>query len=88
GRVIEGESMVGGGSLPGAVVPTRLVALGHGKGPDLAPALAERLRHHDPPVVGRIKGNLLLLDPRSVLPEEEEVLLEALRKAIADISHS
>ena len=88
GRVLEGESTIGGGSLPGAVVPTRLVALGHGKGPGLAPALAERLRHCDPPVIGRIKGNLLLLDPRSVLPEEEEVLLQALRKAITDISHS
>jgi len=87
GRVIEGESTVGGGSLPGAVLPTRLVALGHSREKNLAPALAQRLRHYDPPVIGRINENLLLLDPRSVLPEEEQVVLEALRRAIADISH-
>lgn len=85
-KVIDGESMIGGGSLPGGTLPTRLVAFGtqpKKKEKSPAQALAEQLRRQQPPVVGRISGNLLLLDPRSVLPEEDKALLEALRKAIA-----
>ena len=87
-RVVEGESMIGGGSLPGGTLPTRLIALGRqGKRKDkgVAQALAQRLRRQNPPVVGRISGNLLLLDPRSVLPEEDKVMLQALRSAIAEL---
>ena len=90
-QVIEGESMIGGGSLPGGTLPTRLVAIGGGskrKDKDLAQALAQRLRHQEPPVVGRISGNLLLLDPRSVLPEEDQTMLQALRSATAELKHA
>jgi L-seryl-tRNA(Ser) seleniumtransferase len=86
GRVIEGESMIGGGSLPGGTLPTRLVSLGgKSKRRNLAQALAQRLRHYEPPVVGRISGNLLILDPRSVLPEEDQTVLQAIRSAIAEL---
>jgi len=85
-QVIEGESMVGGGSLPGSTLPTRLVAIGgQRKGKNMAQALAQRLRCQEPPVVGRISENLLLLDPRSVLPEEDEAVLQSLRSAIAEL---
>ena len=85
-RVIEGESMVGGGSLPGSTLPTRLVAIGgQVKGKNMAQMLAQRLRHQEPPVVGRISENLLLLDPRSVLPEEDEIVLHSLRSAIGEL---
>jgi L-seryl-tRNA(Ser) seleniumtransferase len=88
-QVVDGESMIGGGSLPGGALPTRLVALGGGDRKDkyLAQVLAERLRRHDPPVVGRISENLLLLDPRSVLPDEDETVLQTLRSAIAELRH-
>ena len=82
--------MIGGGSLPGGTLPTRLLALGEqtkGKNKDLAQVLAKKLRRQDPPVVGRISGNLLLLDPRSVLPEEDQAVLQALRSVIADLRH-
>jgi L-seryl-tRNA(Ser) seleniumtransferase len=72
--VVPGETMVGGGSLPGGSLPTRLVSLG---GRDIL-AIAEKLRSRPVPVVGRIEKNRLLLDPRSVLPEEDKVVLEAL----------
>ena len=89
-QVIEGESMIGGGSLPGGTLPTRLLALG-GQGKkrskDLAQEIAQRLRRQTPPIVGRINGNLLLLDPRSVLPEEDDTVLQALRN-IAELRHS
>jgi L-seryl-tRNA(Ser) seleniumtransferase len=87
-RVIEGESMIGGGSLPGGTLPTRLVAIGkQGKTKEqsIAQILAQSLRNQEPPVVGRISENVLLLDPRSVLPEEDQTVLQALRSAVADL---
>lgn len=73
--VIEGDSTVGGGSLPGTTLPTRLLAIAH---PDL-PALASALRlNQDPPVVARVAGDRLLCDPRTVLEDQEEALLSAL----------
>lgn len=74
--VVEGESMVGGGSLPGSTLPTRLVAI---RRRGQVKELAEKLRRASPPVIGRIESDLLLLDPRTVLPEEEEALLSSLR---------
>ncbi|MFC1991735.1 L-seryl-tRNA(Sec) selenium transferase [Chloroflexota bacterium] len=81
-QVIDGESMIGGGSLPGSVLPTRLVAIGKGKqkGKNIAQTLARRLRRNEKfPIIGRISDDVLLLDPRSVLPEEDEIVLQALR---------
>jgi len=46
-------------------------------------ALARRLRTGDPPVVGRIEAEALLLDPRTVLPHQDRELVEAVRKALA-----
>jgi len=81
-RVVEGESMVGGGSLPGSTLPTKLVAIGGKTGrSNIALSLARKLRHHNPPVIGRISDDVLLFDPRTVLPEEDEILLRALRDA-------
>jgi L-seryl-tRNA(Ser) seleniumtransferase len=81
-QVVEGESMVGGGCLPGGTLPTKLVAIsgkGRRKNQSIAQTLAERLRNGEPPVIGRISDNVLLLDPRTVLPEEDEAMLVALR---------
>jgi L-seryl-tRNA(Ser) seleniumtransferase len=78
-KVVPGETMVGGGSLPGRSLPTRLVALG-GTGKKNTPQIiAERLRLRDVPVIGRVSEGSLLLDPRSVLPEEDELVIKALR---------
>ncbi len=78
-RVVEGESLIGGGSLPGATLPTRLLAIGDAKNPALAQKIARHLRHHPYPIIGRINGNLLLLDPRTVSPQDDEIVIEALR---------
>ncbi len=77
-EVIPGRSTVGGGSLPGETLPTHLLAL---RGPS-AEALARRLRLGEPAVVARIEGDRLLLDLRTVLPEQERELLQALRQAL------
>ena len=69
--VLPGRSTVGGGSLPGETLPTRLVALAV----ESPAVVAARLRAGDPPVISRIEDDRLLLDPRTVLPEQEEILL-------------
>ncbi len=71
--VIAGESTVGGGSLPGATLATWLLAIQDPK-PD---RLAARLRADETPVIGRIEDHRLLLDPRTVYPEQEKQLLQS-----------
>jgi L-seryl-tRNA(Ser) seleniumtransferase len=77
-EVVDGESTVGGGSLPDETLPSRLVAVGV----ESEAALAARLRAGDPPVVARLERDRLLLDPRTILPEEDALLLDALRAAL------
>jgi L-seryl-tRNA(Ser) seleniumtransferase len=80
--VVKGETMLGGGSLPGSTLPTRLVSIegkGTKKAANLAQLLSQKLRQYDPPVIGRINGNVLFLDPRSVLPEEDGIVLKTLK---------
>jgi len=78
-EVVAGESLVGGGSLPGETLPTRLVALSPGG----AESLAARLRAAAVPVIGRIQDDRLLLDPRTVLPGQAEQLLATVARAAA-----
>ena len=58
--VIDGQSTVGGGSLPGETLPTKLVAVRHRGGA----AQATRLRTHG--IIARVQEGQLLLDPRTV----------------------
>lgn len=78
GRVVAGESTVGGGSLPGATLPTALLAIDC-ESPD---KLMARLRRAEPPVIARIADERVLLDPRTVLPAQDEALLKALKSTI------
>ncbi len=77
-RIIDGESMVGGGSLPGATLPTRLLSI-HAPGKK-GQHLAQILRQNPVPVITRISEESLLLDPRTVFPEEDNIVIEALKK--------
>jgi L-seryl-tRNA(Ser) seleniumtransferase len=71
-EVVEGSSAVGGGAAPAVEIPTALVAVGHAVlGPE---RLAGALRAGDPPVVARVADGRLLLDLRTVRPEEGEAL--------------
>ena len=81
-RVIDGESLIGGGSLPGTTLPTRLVAIGDVKKPGLAQKIARNLRRQEIPVIGRINDNILLLDPRTVPSQEDETVVTGLMKAV------
>ncbi|MFW6115496.1 MAG: L-seryl-tRNA(Sec) selenium transferase [Chloroflexota bacterium] len=77
-ELVDGHSTVGGGSLPGETLPTRLLALST-EDPD---RLAGALRAVDPPVIGRIRDDQLVLDPRTVLPEEEQAFLRGVAAAV------
>jgi len=80
-KVIDSESMVGGGSLPGGTLPTKVVAIGGGRGgKNLVQRLSRELRQGEVVVVGRISEDSLLLDPRSVLPEEDGLIISRLKK--------
>jgi len=75
GEVVSGESTVGGGSLPGETLPSWLLALS----PSAPDRFLRRLRQANPPVIARLKNDQVVLDPRTVLPEQEQDLLAALR---------
>jgi L-seryl-tRNA(Ser) seleniumtransferase len=74
-------STVGGGSLPGETLPSWGVALRRTNEP--VDDLARRLRTGAPAVFGRIEHDRVLLDLRTVLPEDDDRLLAAARAALA-----
>ena len=75
-------STIGGGSLPGETLPTWTLCI-DGKGIDGGvEGLAKKLRQGNPPVIGRIEGDRILLDPRTVLRSEEEALLKLLQDLV------
>ena len=78
----EGESEVGGGSFPGAKLPTWLVRLTPDTR-DLTPdTLAAGLRGGDPPIIARIADGRVLLDPRTIFPDQIETVARAARAAL------
>jgi L-seryl-tRNA(Ser) seleniumtransferase len=80
-RVVDGRSMVGGGSLPEESLPTKLVSIA-GDGAYVS-ALARRLRAGQPAVVARVERDALLLDPRTVMAGEDRGLVAAVTAALA-----
>jgi L-seryl-tRNA(Ser) seleniumtransferase len=81
-ELMPSRSAVGGGSLPGETLPTWVLALACGGGKGGPEEVMERLRRAHPPVVARIEDDQVMLDPRTVLPEEEEAMLRALQIAL------
>jgi L-seryl-tRNA(Ser) seleniumtransferase len=77
--VVPGQSAVGGGAAPTVELPTALVALTHGT--LSATRLAARLRSGRAPVVARVADDRVLLDLRTVPPESEGRLREAVLAA-------
>ena len=74
--LVAGISAIGGGSAPGINLPTWLVAIA--KDPLSAGALAARLRTRRTPIIARIESDRVLLDLRTVLPEQDAVLITLL----------
>lgn len=76
-EILETQSAVGGGSLPGETLPTVALALRH---PNLD-ALAQTLRVGPTPVVARVADGRIWFDPRTILPDQDSALLDAIQWA-------
>ncbi|SUZ82085.1 uncharacterized protein METZ01_LOCUS34939 [marine metagenome] len=80
--VEKSRSAVGGGSLPGETLPSWVLSIDcQGTTPE---EVMRRLRESNTPVIARIEEDRVLLDPRTVLPEEDAPLLDAIRSAVAN----
>ena len=78
--VIDGRSMIGGGSLPEESLPSRVVALETAQGRSVT-TTAARLREHR--IIARVEDGRVLLDPRTIAPEDDHGVIQACRAAIA-----
>jgi L-seryl-tRNA(Ser) seleniumtransferase len=79
-EVIDGESVIGGGAAPSAVLPTRLLALAvDDRGAD---DFLAQLRGATPPVIARVEDDRVVLDLRTVFPSQQEALVKAIRDAV------
>jgi L-seryl-tRNA(Ser) seleniumtransferase len=79
-RLRDGVSVAGGGSLPGEGLPSVLVEVE--PGPAGEDALLARLREGDPPMVARAEHGRVVLDLRTVPPDQDELVTAALRRAL------
>jgi L-seryl-tRNA(Ser) seleniumtransferase len=75
-EIIEGESVIGGGTAPSATLATALLALTHQT--MNADSFAARLRAVEPPIIARIEDGRVLLDLRTVFPEQDAAIAQAL----------
>jgi len=76
-EMLDGESVIGGGAAPSAVLPTRLLAItSEAKSAD---ELSSILRASDPPIIARVEEGRVLLDLRTVLPEQDAIVTSALQ---------
>jgi L-seryl-tRNA(Ser) seleniumtransferase len=83
-ELVDGESVIGGGAAPSAALPTLLIALTH---IDLsADELCARLRGSTPPVIARVEDGRVLLDLRTVFPEQDANLATALASLPRDLT--
>ncbi|MGO8794999.1 MAG: L-seryl-tRNA(Sec) selenium transferase [Candidatus Sulfotelmatobacter sp.] len=74
--IVDGDSIIGGGAAPSSVLPTRLLALTCGRlSPD---ELASRLRNSAPPIIARVEEGRVVLDLRTVFPEQDAAVAAAL----------
>ena len=79
-EIVNGESILGGGSAPSSVLPTRLLAL---TCENLsADELASYLRGSEPPIIARVEEGRVLLDLRTVFPEQDAAVVAALGRIV------
>ena len=82
-KVIKGYSTIGGGSMPEETLPTWLLAISGKKNSIESQMVFDLLRKSDPPIIGRIENDMLLLDPRTVLPKYDDLIISALSKILS-----
>jgi len=78
GEVVASRSTVGGGSLPEETLPTHVLALDVPQPNNFLAAL----RMLQPPIIARIEAERVMMDPRTVLPEEEGAFLRGIASVL------
>lgn len=78
-EIIDGESVIGGGAAPSSALPTRLLAVTCAN--LSADELCRRLRSADAPVIARVEEGHVLLDLRTVFPDQDKLVVNALLRA-------
>jgi L-seryl-tRNA(Ser) seleniumtransferase len=81
GKIVKGESTVGGGSLPGESIPTQLLSLEV----ESAERFLRLLRRNFPPIIARTENDRVLLDPRTVLQEQDQALIAGVKKVLESL---
>src|SRR5262245_3166309 len=81
-RIVDGQSMIGGGCTPDRVIPTRLLAF---SGSSTPTKLETRLRNGSPPIIARLENDCLLLDLRTVFPEDDKLVTEVLQRHFSSL---
>ncbi len=81
-EITSGESAVGGGALPGETLPTHLLSIPLTEA--RAGEMAQALRDRPIPIIARVEHGALLLDPRTVLPQKHQILVDTLKKILAE----
>ncbi len=80
-EVVATRSVIGGGSAPGATLPSRALAV---TSPEFgADEIARKLRKWETPIIARVEEGRLLLDLRTVEPEQDAVVLRALEGIVS-----
>ncbi len=77
-KLLEGESVIGGGSTPGQSLPTKLIAISHTR--HNAQALEALLRRNVPPLIARVEQDQVVLDLRTVFEDQDEEIAKALER--------
>jgi L-seryl-tRNA(Ser) seleniumtransferase len=75
--IVDGASIPGAGSVPGATIPTRLIKL-----PGSAETAYTELARHDPPIISSRRDGSTVIDLRSVLPTDDALVADAVRKLL------
>lgn len=78
GEVLACRSTVGGGSLPEETLPTFVLAVAAGK----PQGFLAQLRRLTPAIIARVEDDRVVLDPRTVTPDQEDVLLKGLEEVL------
>jgi len=79
-EIIQGESMVGGGSLPEQSLPTYLLTI-QVSNPTLFTA---KLRNENPPVISRIDDDRVIFDPRTVLTNQDSIMVDSITSILCE----
>jgi L-seryl-tRNA(Ser) seleniumtransferase len=82
-RLTKTKSEIGGGALPRSRVPSVVLEV---SSPRIAPnELAVALRKHSPAIIGYVARERLKLDLRTIFPEEDEIVVAALRQCLTSL---